>query len=117
MAKPILQRPRIMPRIRQSVPAGMPKHVDVHREVEAGSRTNAFDQPIDGVRCNGPPRSVAKTKPLSGDCRRNSRSARTSSPRSGCTDWLAVLDAPDVKGCRSAEFDLRPFQIANLGSP
>jgi hypothetical protein len=31
----------------------------------------------------GPPRSVAKTKLLSGDCRRSSRSALISSPRSG----------------------------------
>jgi hypothetical protein len=27
VAKPILQRPRVMPRIRQGVAAGMPEHV------------------------------------------------------------------------------------------
>src|ERR1700686_237495 len=46
---------------------------------------------------NGPPLSVANTKPLSGNCRRSSRSDLISSPRSGCTDGL--------------------FEIANLDSP
>ena len=40
---------------------------------------------------NGPPRSVANTKPVSGNCRRSSRKARSSSPRSGCTDGLPLL--------------------------
>jgi hypothetical protein len=30
---------------------------------------------------------------------------------------FAVLDAPDVKRCRSAKIDLRPFQIADFGGP
>jgi hypothetical protein len=34
---------------------------------------------------------VAKTKALSGNWRRNSRSARTSSPRSGCAEGLPFL--------------------------
>jgi hypothetical protein len=40
---------------------------------------------------NGPPRSVANTKLESGNCRRSSRKARISSPRSGCTDGLPFL--------------------------
>jgi hypothetical protein len=30
---------------------------------------------------------------------------------------LAVLDAPDMQGSRSAELHLRPFQVADLGCP
>jgi len=41
MAEPILQRPRIMPCIRQSVAAGMPEHVAVNRESKAGTLANA----------------------------------------------------------------------------
>ena len=49
MAEPVLQRPRIMPCIRQSVAAGMPEHVAVNREGKAGTLANALDQPINGV--------------------------------------------------------------------
>jgi len=51
VAEPILQRPRIMPCIRQSVAAGMPEHVTVNREGESRALANAFDHPIDSVRC------------------------------------------------------------------
>ena len=49
MAQPILQRPCIMPCIRQSVAASMPEHVAVNRESEAGTLANALYQPIDRV--------------------------------------------------------------------
>ena len=31
--------------------------------------------------------------------------------------WFAVLDAPDMQRCRSAELDLRPLQIADFRGP
>jgi len=31
--------------------------------------------------------------------------------------WFAVLDAPDMQRCRSAELDLRLLQIADFRSP
>jgi hypothetical protein len=51
MAKPILERPRIMPRIGQGIAAGMPEHVTVNQEGKAGALTDALYQPIDGVWC------------------------------------------------------------------
>jgi hypothetical protein len=41
---------------------------------------------------NGPPRSVAKANAESGHCRRSPRSARTSSPRSGCEPGCRDVD-------------------------
>jgi hypothetical protein len=65
MAEPILNPPRVVASIGQGITAGMSQHVSMDRKGEA----------------NGPPRSVAKMKAESGDCRRSTRSARTSSPR------------------------------------
>ena len=59
---------------------------------------------------NGPRRPVAKTKPLFGNCRRSSRSALISSPRSGWTLGLPLLTR---RTCKEAKFHLRPFH----GSP
>jgi hypothetical protein len=56
VAEPFLDAPRVVARVSQGVPAGMPQHV-----------------------C-----SVANTKAEPGNCRRSSCRARTSSPRSGC---------------------------------
>jgi hypothetical protein len=61
---------------------------------------------------NGPLRSVANTKALSADCRRSSRSARSSSPRSRCADGSPFLTRQ--RGS-SAELDLRPFEVRSLG--
>jgi hypothetical protein len=81
-----------------------------------------------------PPRSVAKTKAESGDWRRSSRSARTSSPRSGCALGLPFLarrtcsvasrlsstcDHPaDTTGPRSINvylFEVRDFSAEAVG--
>jgi hypothetical protein len=56
--------------------------VGVHREGEAGARADALDRRLTASGVHGPPRSVANTKALSGNRRRSSRKARTSSPRS-----------------------------------
>ena len=83
MAEAILNAPGVVASIGQRVAAGVTQHVGVNRKGEAGALTDALDQPIDASGVNGPPRSVASTKVETEDCRRSSRSARTSSPRSG----------------------------------
>src|ERR1700760_3968596 len=50
VAKPILDRPRIMPRIGQSEAAGVAEHVGVYLVVKSCALANALDKPIDGVR-------------------------------------------------------------------
>jgi hypothetical protein len=85
MAEPCLQRPRIVPGVRQGEAARVPQHVAMDRECQTSTRAYTFDETVDGVLVNGPPRSVANTKPLSGNCRRSSRNALISSPRSGWT--------------------------------
>lgn len=60
MPEPVLDGPRIMASVRQGVPAAMAQHMSVHLELEASALANAFDEPINGIRVNGPPRSVAR---------------------------------------------------------
>ena len=114
MAKPILQRPRIMPRIGQGIAARMPKHVTVNREGKARTLADPLDQPINGV---GRERTAALG--------RKDEAALGELPAqlAQCSDFvapkrvdarLAILDAPDVQRSRSAELDLRPFQIADF---
>jgi hypothetical protein len=43
MAKPILNCPRIVPRIGQRIAAGVPQHVNVNLEWEAGAPADALD--------------------------------------------------------------------------
>jgi hypothetical protein len=62
--------------IGKGIAAGVPEHVGVNRKDEATAHADALDQPIDGIGRERPPRSVAKTKALSGKCRRNLRRAR-----------------------------------------
>lgn len=50
MAQPVLKRSRIVPGIGLCVAAGMPQHMDVNQEVEAGALPNAFNQPINSIR-------------------------------------------------------------------
>jgi hypothetical protein len=62
MAEPILNRPRIMPRIGQRVTAGVPKHVDVNLEREAGPFTDArLTSRLTASVVNGVTRSVSNT--------------------------------------------------------
>jgi hypothetical protein len=49
MAEPILDGARVVPLVGQRVPAGVPKHVHVNLDGEAGALANALDQAIDGV--------------------------------------------------------------------
>jgi hypothetical protein len=45
-----LQRPSVVPSVRQCVTAGVPKDVRVNFVGEAGALADAFDKPINGVR-------------------------------------------------------------------
>ena len=65
---------------------------------------------------NGPPLSVAKTKPTwelpakLAQCPDLIASQRVNA-------WLAALDPADMKVSRPAKLDLRPLQVANLWRP
>ena len=50
MAEPILNSPCVVPLIRKCVSTGVPQHVGVNFEGEAGALANALDQPINGIR-------------------------------------------------------------------
>jgi hypothetical protein len=49
MAEPILNCPRVVPFVGQGVAAGMPQHVHVNLEREAGAFADALDQAMDGI--------------------------------------------------------------------
>ena len=75
MAKPILDRPRIVPCIGQGVAAAVTEHVAMHREIEASTLANAFDVPINRVRREWSAAFGREHKAESGNCRRSSRNA------------------------------------------
>jgi hypothetical protein len=54
MSEPILNEPRIVPRVGHRVAAGMPEHMRVDLEGESGALADALDQAIDGVRGERP---------------------------------------------------------------
>ena len=49
MPKPILNSPRIMPRIGQRKAAGVTQHVSMHQEAEPSTLAYALDKAIYGV--------------------------------------------------------------------
>ena len=49
MAQPILNRPRVVALIGQSITAGVPQHVDMNLERKAGAGADALDEAIDGI--------------------------------------------------------------------
>ena len=62
MPKPILDRPRIVAFAGQGVATGMSEHVDVNLERQAGTLTDAFDKPIDGIRRKWGHRARSRTR-------------------------------------------------------
>jgi hypothetical protein len=79
-----LQRPGIVAGIGQRIATGMPKHVGMNAEFEAGStpaRSTILAKP---AVLNGAPLSDRKTNSDCGASRRNRRRARSSAPASGC---------------------------------
>ena len=117
MPKPILDRPRIVAFAGQGVATGMSEHVDVNLERQAGTLTDAFDKPIDGIRRKWATalgrehetaiRELPMQLPECSDLLATERVNR----------WLAVFRPPHMQRGRPAELDLRPFQIGNLDSP
>jgi hypothetical protein len=67
VTQPILDTSRIMPRVGQRITAGMPQHMNVDADAQFGALTNRFTRRLTASVVNGPSRSVAKTKPLSGN--------------------------------------------------
>jgi hypothetical protein len=115
--EPILDCPGIMPSVGQSIAASMPQHVAVNRKVEAGAHANALDQSIGGIRCEravplgGKDLARVRELPLELAERPNLVPSERVNAR------LTVLCPPDMERCRSAELDLRPFRVAELGRP
>ena len=82
VAEPVLDEPCVMTRIGQGIATGVAQHMSMDPERQLGALANGFHEAVDGVRVNGPPRSVSKTKaPVVFRC--SSRSMRNSSPRIG----------------------------------
>ena len=75
----VLNSPRIMPGIGQRVAAAV---AQPGKGIPARSPIRLIRR-LMASAVKGPPRSVGKAKPLSGNCRRSSCSALISSPRSG----------------------------------
>jgi hypothetical protein len=98
MPEPILNRSRVMACIGQGIAAGVPQHVHVNLEGKAGTLTDAFDQAIDGIGCNGSAALRLEYIPAAGlSC--SSRRARSSSPRIG---WAAGLPFLARRTCKVA---------------
>jgi hypothetical protein len=82
VAEPVLDEPCVMTRIGQGIAAGVVQHVSMNPERQFGALADGFHETVDGVRPEGPPRSVSKTNaPVVFRC--NSRGMRNSSPRIG----------------------------------
>jgi hypothetical protein len=79
MAEAILSASRVVADIGQGIPARMAQHVGVDRKGKAGPLADALDEPVDRVGRERPAAQWRRRR-LSPDCRRNSRSAPTSSP-------------------------------------
>jgi hypothetical protein len=53
MSQPILDRPRIVARVRQSVSARMAERMHMNREIEAGALRKPFNVPVNRIRGEG----------------------------------------------------------------
>jgi hypothetical protein len=84
--------------------AGVPEHVAVDREGESGTLADALHQPIDGIRREGPPRSMVNTYPELGNRRSSSRIARNIERAAGLPFFLP----------RTCKVALRPTRPATI---
>jgi hypothetical protein len=50
MAEPVLNASRVVARVSEGVPAGVPEHVSVDREGEAGAHADGLDVTVNGIR-------------------------------------------------------------------
>ena len=117
MPKPILDGPRIVAFIGQRVTTGVPKHVGMDFEREAGALTDALDQAIDrigGERAATLGLEHVGTAAL-GSIQLAQRAEFIAPDR--VRSRFAVLGAADMKAGIATELDLRPFEIADLDGP
>ena len=130
MSKPILNRPRIMPRISQRVAAGMAQHVGVHPEGHSGVRAYALNKPIDGVRSewrraqwqrrtrNPPVQTVSGVRYSSArELRRVPTGFPGEGPRICGFDWRRRYNHPQNCQRQSLEAGASPTNFANTVRP
>jgi hypothetical protein len=116
MAEPILNSPRIMPCVRQSEAAGMPEHVSMYL-VKSSTLTNALYEPIDSIGSEGSASLGREDESGVGKLPAKLAQRPNLIATKRMHRGLAILDTPDMQGSRSPQLDLRPFQIADFGSP
>ena len=114
MPKPVLNSARVVASIRQGIAAGVPEHVAVNLEGQAGALTDALYKPIYGVRGEG----------ASALCGEHEGAIRelpvklSQSPQLVAADRMcgrrALLDPADVQD-GVIEVDLTPLQVDQFG--
>ena len=108
MAKPILNCPRVVALVCERVAAGVPQHVRVNLEREAGALTDALDQAIDGIGCERCAALSLEHIAAAGLALELPECAEfVAANRVRCR--LAILSAPNMQGGRAIKLDLRPF--------
>jgi hypothetical protein len=113
MAEPSLDRPSVVPPVRQRMAASMAKHVGMRLQFEAETSARAARSIMRAKPAvvNGVPRSLTKTK---GDVTLSHTVAAAASSAhrqgAGARAWRPVLDPPHVQH-GTAEVDLVPTQI------
>jgi hypothetical protein len=85
VAQPVLDRPRVVPLIGQGVAAGVPEHVDVHRQADRCFLADALDQAIDGI---GGERRAALIGKHKGCARRLITPQLAQRPQLVAADWM-----------------------------
>jgi hypothetical protein len=117
MPQPILNPPRIMSCIGQGVAARVEEHVTMDLEGQAGALTDALLSALTASGVNGPPRSVANAKALSGNCLCSSLQSAQFISSERMNGGLTILCPPHVQRSSPTKFNLRPFEVANLDCP
>ena len=114
MAKPILDSPRIVATRGKRIAAAVSEHLNVDREGKPGTCTDALDKTVDRVRGKraAPFRGeyIAAVGILALQLAQRPQFVAADRMRGR----LAVLDPAHMQRGIAAEFDLRPFQVANL---
>jgi hypothetical protein len=116
VSEPILDSACIVPLVRKCVPTGVPQHVGVNLEGEAGALANALDQPINGIggEWAAPLRlEHIAARGLALEFAKRAQLVAADRVRG----WLAILGTADVQRGGASEFDLRPLQVADLDGP
>ena len=111
MAEPALDRPGVVPLVREGIAASVPQHMRVFLDLQTAGGRGALEHPAEPGLVNGEPRSLTKTKgddgafPLTpSQCSQPIALDRMRARR-------AVLDPADAEH-RAVEVDLVPTQVA-----